>query len=264
MPIEASCQTPDGATLNYRIEGEGSPLALISGLGGTAAFWSPLAERLAADFRVLSFDQRGIAGSTRGAAPEVTVELLAEDAAYVIEAAFPGERVHLHGHSTGGAMVQHLAAERADIVRTAMLSGAWLRADGYMHELFALRSAIAMQCPEQHAMATKLLWGAPPGERQAMRDAPPQRPGEAEMAVFLERVAALLAFDGGALCARIDGPCLVLGARDDLVVPFYHQQELHSALPGSEFAVRDDGGHFFPATRTDWTATFIRRWTAGR
>src|SRR5258705_12733047 len=60
---------PDGARLTVHIEGQGPDLLLVSGLGGTASFWSPLVAALAARFRVVRFDQRGIGASTRGEVP---------------------------------------------------------------------------------------------------------------------------------------------------------------------------------------------------
>ena len=68
---------PDGARLAVHTEGEGPALLLVSGLGGTAAFWSPLLPLLAPRFRVIRFDQRGIGASTRGSAP-VTIDRLAD------------------------------------------------------------------------------------------------------------------------------------------------------------------------------------------
>eukprot|EP01031_Cornospumella_fuschlensis_P021529 gene21529-26372_t len=51
---------PDGAELAVSITGEGPGLLLVSGLGGTAAFWSKLVPALAPHFRVAVLDQRGV------------------------------------------------------------------------------------------------------------------------------------------------------------------------------------------------------------
>ena len=58
-------------------------------------------------------------------------------------------------------------------------------------------------------------------------------------------------------------PTLVLGAADDMIVPAFLQQDLAAALPGSELILLEDGGHFFPISRTaDFTAC-VSRWLAG-
>lgn len=45
-----SIETPDGAALAIRAEGSGPDILLVSGLGGTAAFWSPIIPPLARNF----------------------------------------------------------------------------------------------------------------------------------------------------------------------------------------------------------------------
>ena len=56
--------TPDGAKLRARRHGQGQPLVLVSGLGGTAGFWDPAIALLGSEFELITFDQRGIAGSS--------------------------------------------------------------------------------------------------------------------------------------------------------------------------------------------------------
>jgi len=55
----------DGCRIYYEVEGDGPPLVLIPGLGGSAGFWSDIARHLIAHFRVISFDHRGAGRSDR-------------------------------------------------------------------------------------------------------------------------------------------------------------------------------------------------------
>ncbi|MEI7571475.1 MAG: hypothetical protein WCJ34_18730, partial [Alcaligenaceae bacterium] len=59
---------PDGACLKVFTEGAGTPLLLISGLGGAAAYWNPCLPALTPAHQVIRLDQRGIGASTRGTA----------------------------------------------------------------------------------------------------------------------------------------------------------------------------------------------------
>ena len=43
----------------FRVEGQGPNLLLVSGLNGQARFWDAVRSRLAQEYRVLTFDQRG-------------------------------------------------------------------------------------------------------------------------------------------------------------------------------------------------------------
>lgn len=57
----------DGAEIAVQVDGDGRDLLLVTGLGGTAAFWEPVVAPLRErGFRVIRFDQRGIGASTGG------------------------------------------------------------------------------------------------------------------------------------------------------------------------------------------------------
>ena len=78
--------------------------------------------------------------------------------------------------------------------------------------------------------------------------------------VVRERIDALLAFDGSAAIASLMMPILVLGARDDMVVPAFLQDELAAALPGSAKTMLDSGGHLFPVSRPDAFTSTVADW----
>lgn len=247
-------ERPDGARLAVEIHGEGPPLLLLSGLGGTAGFWRGLLPELAARHRVAIFDQRGVGASTRGTAP-VTIQTLAEDAAAV--AALLGEGpVALVGHSTGAAMVMTMQAQRMLPVSRLVLSAGWLRADHYLRALFTMRLAILQRAGyAAYEMVGRFL-AYPPVELAAGPDLgapdplPPEREAE-ETRRWAERIQALLAFDGTALAPRVSAPTLVLGTPDDVIVPYHHQKETAAAVPGAVMVTIDGGGHFYPLTRRD-------------
>jgi aminoacrylate hydrolase len=55
-------------------------------------------------------------------------------------------------------------------------------------------------------------------------------------------------------------PILVLGARDDMIVPAFLQEELAAALPGSRKTMLDTGGHFVPVSRPDAFTANVAEW----
>jgi len=247
---------PDGAELAVHAAGAGPAVMLISGLGGTAGFWRPVTERLSARFTVVTLDQRGIGASTRGTAA-VSIETLADDCGAALDA-LRIDRAVLVGHSTGGCIAMTLAASQPKRVSGVVLSATWLTATSYMTALFAARLATLNADHEAYATLGTML-GYPsewleahwPVLEGAVRQAP--RSAEARR-VVAERIAALVAFDGRTLVPSLDMPCLVFGARDDLIVPLSAQKAVHAALPRAELTVLESGGHFFPVTRTDEVA----------
>ena len=56
--IDFRTETPDGATLHGFKEGHGQPLLLVSGLSGSAAFWTDIAATLSRSFQVISSSSR--------------------------------------------------------------------------------------------------------------------------------------------------------------------------------------------------------------
>src|SRR3954447_2034434 len=102
---QTTCRT--GVTLNYEISGEGDPLLLIMGTSGSILLWGDIIPRLAEEYQVIAFDNRGLGGSERGQGP-ITVASLAEDASALLES-LEIPRAHVMGWSLGSAVIQELA-----------------------------------------------------------------------------------------------------------------------------------------------------------
>lgn len=255
-------ETPDGATLHAFKEGHGQPLLLVSGLSGSAAFWSDIAATLSRSFQVIRFDQRGIGASTRGEAP-CTIDLLAQDSLAVLDAAGISRAVVL-GHSMGGCIAQAIAKQAPGRLDGLILSASWLQPGRYLNAVFGTRRAILACDPYAYA-ATSVLNGYQPRWIEAnwhIYDATIEVAPVSEHArtVTRERLDALLAFDGSADIDALLMPVLVLGTRDDMVVPVYHQEALAAALPGCRRAIMETGGHLFPVSRPDAFTATVAEW----
>lgn len=257
--------TTDGAKLKGLSYGEGpETVLLVSGLGGTANFWRDVAPVLADTRRVICFDQRGIGSSTRGT-EEVTIDLLARDCLAVLDATNV-ERGIVIGHSTGGCIGQSLAKIAPSRAAGLILSASWLRPSRYMTALFKARREILAALPSTYA-ATAALFSHPPEwleENWHVFDttlAKAPVPQDAAL-VVRERIDALLSFDGSVDAPSLDLPTLVVGARDDAIVPYFLQEMLAAALPSAEMTVLGTGGHFFPVTRPVEFVEKITQWMA--
>jgi pimeloyl-ACP methyl ester carboxylesterase len=110
-------------SVGYREGGSGSgpPLVLIMGYGGAMYEWDPaLLERLADQRRVVVFDNRGVA-TTSGPTAGLTVEMMADDTAGLIEALGLGQ-VDLLGWSMGGYVAQEVVLRHPELVNRLILS----------------------------------------------------------------------------------------------------------------------------------------------
>ena len=108
-------------SIGYRAFGSGPPLVLVMGLAGTIDAWDPaLVDALAAQHRVIAFDNRGVGRST-GSLAHLTIHTMAEDANGLIQ------KLHLRrpdvlGWSMGGFISEDLAIHHPGSVRRLILA----------------------------------------------------------------------------------------------------------------------------------------------
>ena len=239
------------AELYYESHGEGAPLILVSGLGGTASFWAPQVSEFARGFRAITFDHRGIGGSTKSRI-RYSVEQMADDVVKLMDA-LGIERAALIGHSTGGCIGAVIAIEHPGRLSSVVISSSWTKADAYFARLFETRKAILeVQGPETYVRDGSLFQYPPwwiaehmdeleRAERRAVDNFPPAE-------IVLSRIEAILAYDRVADLGSIEAPVLVHVAKDDIVTPAYFSEELHARIPNSALHVIEKGGHFCPHT----------------
>ena len=113
----------NGAAFAYRALGPeaGTPLILLHHLTANLDDWDPrVVDGLAAERRVIAFDNRGVGGS-EGRTPS-SVREMAQDAVAFI-AALGLEQVDLLGFSLGGFVAQVVAQEHPALVRHLIVAG---------------------------------------------------------------------------------------------------------------------------------------------
>jgi pimeloyl-ACP methyl ester carboxylesterase len=116
--VAGRVRSADGTLIAYEVTGAGPAVILVDaagcyrGLGPSAS----LGRRLAADFRVLTYDRRGRGESTNTMPYAVTREV--EDIAALIEAV--GGSASLYGYSSGAVLALHAAASGLAVRRLVL------------------------------------------------------------------------------------------------------------------------------------------------
>jgi pimeloyl-ACP methyl ester carboxylesterase len=133
--IEASTlrvTAANGIEYAYRDVGDSDvPLVLLQHFRGNLDNWDPaLVDALAADRRVVTFDNLGV-GATTGTTPN-TIEAMAHDAIAFLEA-MNFERVDLLGFSIGSFVAQEIALIRPDVLRRVVLASSAPQGASGMH-----------------------------------------------------------------------------------------------------------------------------------
>lgn len=242
------------AQIHTEMHGDGEYVILVAGLGGRGQFWSEQVHALAQRFRVVLYDHRGTGGSTHskvvyGAAA------MAEDLLRLMDA-LKISRSHIVGHSTGGAIGQHLALSHPDRLTSLVLSASWAGPDDFFTELFRLRREILISCGPA-AYLTLGTFLATPGShlqrhfkssRQFLEDRLREFPG---LEIELGRISTVMSHDLRHQISRIAVPTFVIGAADDLITPIGFSRELAAAIPGARLVELPCGGHFVPRTEPE-------------
>ena len=111
-------------SIAYDVTGDGDsiPIVLVSGCGGPAAGWFALVPALAgAGYRVVSFDNRGMAPSSSPPAPYTIGDMVADTLGLCDHLDI--DRAIFVGHSMGGWVAEVLAADHPERVIAAAFLG---------------------------------------------------------------------------------------------------------------------------------------------
>lgn len=276
-------RTRGGLGLHVEIDGEpDAPVTVVLAHGWTldGRSWAPVARRLACGgagppVRVVRYDHRGHGRSDLPARADMTLELLADDLAELIDRVAPAGPLVLGGHSMGGMAIMALAERHPELVAgrvagvalVATASGgladstlglsvrmlglvrrgeAKLADAAWVDRRAALTRRPALIAPGLRA----LLVGrrADPGAlRTTARCVADCRP--AAMVGFRptfnthERDAALAAF--GSIPTEV-----LVGTRDKLTPP-HQSRRIVAAAPNARLTLYPDAGHMLPLERVD-------------
>lgn len=112
--------TLNGKQLAVERHGDGDPIIMVHGLGGTSNAWGPQADVLAREFSVIRPDLEG-AGRSPASGP-ISIDSLVADVIALMDAGRI-ESAHFAGHSMGTIVCQHLAVAHPARVRSLALIG---------------------------------------------------------------------------------------------------------------------------------------------
>ncbi|WP_329579338.1 alpha/beta hydrolase [Kitasatospora sp. NBC_01250] len=249
------------------------PVLLISGLGGVGRSWGPQIDRFAERYFVILPDQRGTGRSTR-AETGYTTGRLALDMLALIER-LGLDSVHIVGASTGGAIAQHLALERPDLVRSLTLSSSFARFDAFMHREFEIRRKIAAEWDRFDVISAYALFLFSPRftfehpDRVAdwIEIASSMHTGPGDREIDLKRIDMIAAHDTSARLGEITRPTLVLCGDNNHCTPMPLSEELAREIPASELVVFQDAGELIEIEQSERyfevVSSFIDRHSEG-
>ena len=240
--------------IHYKIHGDGPPLMMVAGLGGTADYWNPQIEAFANEYTVILHDHRGT-GQSSHSKIEYSVDQMADDLLRLMDA-LNIEQAHIVGHSTGAAMALVLGVRAPDRLASAVVYAGWTKADPQLRRCFDIRRALLRNSgPAAYVRATPLFLFPPWFIRDHGDAITEQEPkaiaGFPSSEIMESRMDAVLAFNCTKYVDQVNIPSLVVCAEDDFLTPAYYSRELADLMPNAELKILENGGHAVSVTRPD-------------
>ena len=213
----------NGLKLFYETEGSGEPVVLIPGFASGRAIWSMQTPALAHNFRVISFDPRGICASDKPEGPQ-TIGLLADDLAHLLET-IGIKSAHVVGVSFGGFVAQEFALEYPSMTRKLVLCCTSFGGPNHV-----------MPGPETLKAFASSEWV----DSEEVPDH-----------VYRSQLEAAANFDVESRLTGIASPTLVLSGDMDAIVPVQNSRNLASKIHGAKLHIVEGGSHTFFIERAD-------------
>jgi pimeloyl-ACP methyl ester carboxylesterase len=261
--------------LYYEVHGKGEPLVLIMGLGVSNIGWFLIRDKLASEYRVIVFDNRGTGRSDKPEMP-YTTKMMAADVAGLLDVLGIGA-ANVFGHSMGGMIAQEFALNYPDRLNNLILGGTHCGPPKRIPptpELMAFASdpELAKMSAADKARATiPWAWNKEYVEKNpaaieryiALASEYPT-PSHA----WVSQTNVIMSHDTYDRLPDIKSQTLVIAGSQDRMIPYENSKLLASRIPNAEVAIIENAGHEYFDDSTEKSSKiildFLRRHSKAR
>ena len=250
----------DGMTVDS--EGEGPPIVMLHGLGGTSNSFQAMVPPLAG-FRIVRPDLPG-AGRSPMPAQQITVGFLVE-AVENATAHLGVSRAHIVGHSFGTLIAQHFAASRPERVASLTLFGPILEPQDAARARLRDRAATARNegmCTVADQLTGSALASATANDNPVavafVRESHMRQDAEG-----FARSCEALALAEKADHRLIDCPTLIVTGDEDAVGPASIAQELADKIGNAKAVILHRCGHWAPIEKSKECGKLLSEFVRG-
>lgn len=227
------------------------PLLLIHGAGGSHLSWPPQIRRL------LSHPVYAIDLPAHGNSESHAYQTISDYSSFLIKwiERMQLKKVHLCGHSMGGAIAMQIALQAPKIVQRLIIIGS------------AARLAVNPQLLEQvahpstlpKAIELMLRWSFSAAAPQALVHQTAQRLTATRPSVLYNDLLACDTFDLRAEVSQITCPTLIMVGSEDKMTPPRSGKWLSQAIPQSQYIEIPQAGHMLPLEQPQLVADLITK-----
>jgi len=260
----------NGITVGYRQFGSGPPLVLIVGQDSAMSYWGPdVLRRLAEHYQVTIFDNRGVGYSTDQPDQPLSIELMSDDTAALIEA-IGLDRPAVFGWSTGGEIGLALAVRHPGEVGSLAVSGATAGGPTAVPATAEVDALFNSTDPADQIKLLDLLF-TPSGAaaRQRYIEGLLAMPAETVSAEIIARqadsearfVASTETYYG---LGSIETPVLVTDGVEDELVPVANVHVIADRIAGAKVVLVPDTSHAWMLQDIDRFVAMLVAFTSGQ
>jgi len=240
--------TANDVNLYYEIYGQGEPLVFIHGFAVDHLVFAALPERLQNGYQVILLDNRGSGQSDCPDYP-YTVEMMANDLAEFCKRLNLG-RCHFVGHSMGGMILQSLAHQHPEQVRSAILCCTDVKIDiRYALTAQSRVALMAAECPQRALIENGLGWTfssdflEQPGMVEKIINLRLSNPFPITAMGYRHQLNALLSFNSSAWINQIKASCLVISGEQDIIMNEHSVRKMSLEIPHAHYECISGVGH---------------------
>ena len=235
----------NGPRLAWREAGDGSPLVLLHGLGGSRLSWEPQLAGLSARHRVVAWDQPGY-GASQPLPGVVTFTALAGAVIDLLDT-LDVESAHLGGISFGGMIAQYVTASSPSRVRSLALlaTSPVFGLDGTKPDVWRAARLAPLDAGRQPADFADDVLTAIAGPHISTAAMAGQRAAMARISADALRnsIECLVTHDSRAVLPAITAPTVCMVGDLDEETPVAYGFALADLIPNATLAVIPMAGH---------------------
>jgi len=238
-----------GAEIHYEVTGNGDTLVLVPGFASGAWSWEWQAEALSTDFRVITFDPRGIARSQVHDGAGISIPVIADDIASLLDH-LNIQRANVLGISFGGFVAQEFALRYPERLGKLVLASTSFGGPNHVappiEVLTAFSSTDGLNSADR--IRRYITTAFTPNFAREHNDVVDRfcelrENNLVPETIYRQQLASAMSFNTEEQISTIQAPTLVITGADDTIVPPQNSYNLLERLDNAEMSVIEKAGH---------------------
>jgi 3-oxoadipate enol-lactonase len=236
-----------GVKIYWDEQGAGEPILLIMGLSYPSDMWHRTRPALAARYRTIAFDNRGV-GRSDVPPGAYSMPAMAADAAAVLDAAGI-TTAHVLGFSMGGMIAQEFALQYPHRVKSLILG---CTGPGGPHAVQAkpavlqvLMSRGVMNPAEANEAMIPFIYDSATSRQLIDEDMKIRMQWYPTAEGYMGQLQAIFGWEAYSRIAQIAAPTLVIHGETDQLVPTENGKLIAAKIPGAKLVLLPQASHIF-------------------